>query len=199
MQRRPLFSDPALRELATWRWAVALLAAGLFLAACHAPDATEQRGDAPPLVATGEVTVLSRTEHIPTYPCSRCHDDQPTNPKVRPLELHNRIHLDHMETDRWCYTCHSTENIDQLRLPNGKHVAFDDSSELCGACHGTKHRDWKLNIHGLTTGYWNGPKKKRACTACHNPHDPPFQSMKPLPPPERPRTVDPNALPPEHP
>jgi formate-dependent nitrite reductase cytochrome c552 subunit len=94
-----------------------------------------------------------------------------------------------METERWCYTCHSSDDIDKLRLPNGNLIAFDDSSTLCGACHGEKHGDWEANIHGLTTGYWNGPKEKRACTACHSPHEPTFEHMKPLAPPNRPRTV----------
>jgi hypothetical protein len=166
------------------------LATMLALAACHLPDATQQRGDAPPPIASGKVSVVSRSDRIPTYPCSRCHDeDLVPNPNERELELHGPIHLHHMQTDRWCYTCHNIDDIDELRLPNGKLVAFDDSSELCGSCHGEKHRDWKLDIHGLTTGFWNGPKSKRACTSCHSPHEPAFQPMKPMPPPDRPRTV----------
>jgi hypothetical protein len=171
------------------RWRLVAWTATL-LVACHAPDATPHGSDAPPLVATGEVTVLARTDNIPTYPCSRCHDERlPPNPKQRKLELHNRIQLAHMKVDRWCYTCHSTDDIDKLSLPNGDLIDFNESSELCGACHGEKHRDWKSNIHGLTTGYWNGPKEQRACTGCHSPHAPTFQHMKPLPPPNRPRTV----------
>jgi hypothetical protein len=182
--------DRPFYKQASCRWMV--LVAILALPACHIPDATERGGDAPPLIASGEVTLVSRTQHIPTYPCSRCHDDRlPPNPKQRKLELHNRIHLQHMEMDRWCYTCHDVDDIDKLRLPNGKLVSFDESSKLCGACHGEKHRDWKLNIHGLTTGFWNGPKEKRACTSCHSPHEPVFQPMKPLAPPDRPRTVSP--------
>jgi hypothetical protein len=95
-----------------------------------------------------------------------------------------------MKADRWCYTCHTEDNIDRLHLPNGELVAFDESYRLCGACHGEKLRDWEKNIHGLTTGFWNGPKQKRSCTACHSPHDPPFPKMAPLPPPNRPRTVE---------
>jgi hypothetical protein len=173
---------------------VLLLAVGLALAACA--DATARDGErGPPLIASGEVTLVSRTDHIPTYPCSRCHDERrPENPQERKLQLHDRIALHHMPTERWCYQCHSSDDIDKLQLPNGTLIAFDDSSTLCGACHGEKHRDWERNIHGLTTGYWNGPKYKRACTSCHSPHEPTFQSMKPLAPPKPPRTVSPDAL-----
>ena len=41
-------------------------------------------------------------------------------------------------------------------------------------------------MHGKRTGYWNGKKQYRLCVHCHNPHQPRFKPLVPLPPPVRP-------------
>ena len=122
------------------------------------------------------------------FPCSQCHDKmQPPNEKVRPMtEYHTEIVLHHAESQRWCTDCHNAKNRDKLRLASGELIDFTESYRLCGQCHGDKFRDWKAGIHGRRTGYWNGDKQYLLCVHCHNPHDPKFKALKPMPPPERP-------------
>jgi formate-dependent nitrite reductase cytochrome c552 subunit len=121
------------------------------------------------------------------YPCSDCHADMETNPERRELEdMHTDIILNHAEGQRWCLDCHNPDNRDVLRLVSGETIPFEESYRLCGQCHGDKFRDWKVGIHGKRTGYWNGDKQYLLCAHCHNPHDPAFKAMKPLPPPVRP-------------
>lgn len=159
-----------------------LLAA--LLGACASPDASHDTARAQPYRARSSVAVLPRTDTIPTYPCTRCHDARPADPRERTLsELHERITLRHGPAAGWCYRCHDASAPDRLRLPTGEPVAFDRSFELCGYCHGEKLADWNAGIHGLTTGRWDGNKERRACTACHDPHEPAFPKMTPRCPP----------------
>lgn len=121
------------------------------------------------------------------FPCSECHADMEPNLQRRELEdMHTDIVLNHAEGQRWCLDCHNPNDRDVLRLVNGSTVAFEESYLLCGQCHGVKLRDWKVGIHGKRTGYWNGDKQFLLCVHCHNPHDPSFKPLKPLPPPVRP-------------
>lgn len=121
------------------------------------------------------------------YPCSQCHKYMKPNEKRRTLtEYHTEIILHHAEGQRWCTDCHNLVNRDKLRLVSGELVDFTESYRLCGQCHGDKFRDWKVGVHGKRTGYWNGDKQYLLCVHCHNPHDPKFKALKPLPPPDRP-------------
>ncbi len=121
------------------------------------------------------------------FPCSNCHADMEPNLERRELEdMHTDIVLNHAEGQRWCLDCHNPNDRDVLRLVNGETIPFEESYRLCGQCHGDKFRDWRVGIHGKRTGYWNGDKQYLLCAHCHNPHDPAFKAMKPLPPPERP-------------
>jgi hypothetical protein len=122
------------------------------------------------------------------FPCTQCHAHmQPPNTKRRVLtEWHTDIVLHHAESQRWCLDCHNPNNRDKLRLVSGELIDFTESYRLCGQCHGDKFRDWKVGVHGKRTGYWNGDKQYLLCVHCHNPHDPKFKPLKPMPPPERP-------------
>jgi len=122
------------------------------------------------------------------FPCSQCHDKmQPPNLKPRLMtEYHTEIVLHHAENQRWCTDCHNAKNRDKLRLVSGELIDFTESYRLCGQCHGDKFRDWKAGIHGKRTGNWNGDKQYLLCVHCHNPHDPKFKPLKPMPPPNRP-------------
>jgi hypothetical protein len=123
------------------------------------------------------------------FPCSQCHTYMKPNPKRRTLtEYHTEIVLHHAEGQRWCTDCHNLLNRDKLRLVSGELIDFTESYRLCGQCHGDKFRDWKVGVHGKRTGFWNGDKQYLLCVHCHNPHDPKFKSLKPLPPPVRPGT-----------
>jgi Doubled CXXCH motif (Paired_CXXCH_1) len=121
------------------------------------------------------------------FPCSQCHSYFKPNPQRRVLtEHHTEIVLHHAEGQRWCTDCHNLINRDKLRLVSGDLIDFTESYRLCGQCHGDKFRDWKVGVHGKRTGYWNGDKQYLLCVHCHNPHDPKFKALKPLPPPVRP-------------
>lgn len=123
------------------------------------------------------------------FPCSECHADLEVNETRRELDFHEEIVLKHAEQQRWCLDCHNPNNRDKLRLANGQVIFFEKSYLLCGQCHGTIYRDWKAGVHGKRTGYWNGRKQYRLCVHCHNPHQPKYKPLKPLPPPIRPEEM----------
>ncbi|MGZ9197202.1 MAG: cytochrome c3 family protein, partial [Candidatus Deferrimicrobiaceae bacterium] len=89
----------------------------------------------------------------------------------------------------WCLDCHDVANRDKLRLVSGEKIGFDESFRLCGQCHGDKYRDWKVGVHGKRTGMWKGEKQYLLCVHCHNPHDPRYKPIAPMPPPARPETI----------
>ena len=146
--------------------------------------------DRPPPVPSGSVAVMARIPLLPTYPCSRCHEDRTPDPRERQLtEFHTQKILHHGTLGGWCYRCHTKDNIDRLHLQDGTLVTFDQAFELCGSCHGDKLRDWKAGIHGLTTGWWLGDRQRRSCPFCHDPHNPHFPAMQSEREPSLPRTV----------
>ena len=123
------------------------------------------------------------------FPCSECHADMDVNTTRRELDFHEDINLKHAEEQRWCLDCHNPNDRDKLRLASGQVISFEESYYLCGQCHGTIFRDWKAGVHGKRTGMWNGKKQYRLCVHCHNPHQPRFKPLKPLPPPLRPDDI----------
>ncbi len=131
------------------------------------------------------------------YPCTDCHDEDwvPDSTRRELDEPHNEIpgkFVNHDSENRWCLDCHSATNRNMLRLLNGKLVKFDEYYRLCAQCHKKIYRQWKMGVHGKRTGYWNDAKGTRQwlhCTQCHNPHNPPFQPIKPKPVPRKPLDV----------
>jgi hypothetical protein len=124
------------------------------------------------------------------FPCSDCHKDMKPNPARRELkDEHTNIVLNHAQGQRWCLDCHDTYDRDRLHLVNGQKIRFEESYLLCGQCHGDKYRDWKVGVHGKRTGMWNGEKQYLLCVHCHNPHDPAFKPLQPMPPPVRPENI----------
>ena len=122
------------------------------------------------------------------FPCMECHKERASDPERRAMRLaHDEITLRHDEEHRWCLDCHDAQDRDRLRLASGALVPFTESYRLCGQCHGTQFRDWRSGIHGKRTGFWDGPKRYLLCVHCHNPHDPRFAPLEPLPPPIRPQ------------
>ncbi|MDH3626659.1 MAG: hypothetical protein OEV00_07740 [Acidobacteriota bacterium] len=137
---------------------------------------------------TGEFTVPPppfSDEYI--FPCSDCHADLDINTERRELDMHDEVVLNHGPPERWCLDCHNTDDRDYLRLVDGTSVPFEESYKLCGQCHGTIYRDWRAGIHGRRRGYWDGAKEYLLCAHCHNPHDPEYQPIAPMPPPVRPQ------------
>ncbi|RJQ48147.1 MAG: hypothetical protein C4538_04270 [Nitrospiraceae bacterium] len=129
------------------------------------------------------------------FPCTECHAEMEVNRTRRKLDFHEDIVLKHAEEQRWCLDCHNPDNRDKLRLASGELISFEKSYYLCGQCHGTHFRDWKAGIHGKRTGYWNDRKQYRLCVHCHNPHQPRFKPLKPLPPPLSPEDIKYNRSP----
>lgn len=126
------------------------------------------------------------------FPCSGCHADLAVNRTRRALsDMHDDIVLRHDEEHRWCLDCHDAENRDWLHLASGERVPFEESYRLCGQCHGEKLRDWRAGVHGRRTGNWNGHKRYLLCAHCHNPHEPRFKSLAPLPAPVKPAATVP--------
>lgn len=122
------------------------------------------------------------------FPCSDCHEDEPTDRTVRELEdEHENLELAHGE--RWCLDCHDADQRDQLHLADGRRVGFEESWRLCTQCHGTKLADWRAGVHGKRTGHWWGPKEYWSCVACHDPHSPRFAPLEPMPPPTPPDEI----------
>jgi hypothetical protein len=122
------------------------------------------------------------------FPCSDCHEDEPTNRRVRTLEDdHDDIELGH--GDLWCLHCHDADDRDRLHLADGRRVAFEDSWRLCVQCHGHKQEPWRAGVHGKRVGHWWGAKEVWTCVSCHGPHAPAFQPIEPEPPPARPQEI----------
>ncbi len=121
------------------------------------------------------------------YPCSACHAELPVNRTRRELtDMHTDIVLKHDEAHRWCLDCHDAADRDWLHLASGERVPFEESYRVCGQCHGEKLRDWRAGVHGRRSGRWNGHKTYLLCAHCHNPHQPRFKALQPLPAPRRP-------------
>lgn len=134
------------------------------------------------------------------FPCSECHAEMEVNTTPRELEFHEEIKLKHAEWRRWCLDCHNPDDRDKLKLADGRLISFEKSYYLCGQCHGIIFRGWRAGIHGKRTGMWNGKKEYYVCVHCHNPHQPRFKPLKPLPPPISPedikyRTLSPDKIP----
>jgi hypothetical protein len=180
---------------------VTVLGAGLYVAAAHrpAPPGPGARGapesDTAPPRAQGEAREalpVQRLEVPPPpfsegiYPCSTCHADLPADRTRRELGMHAEIELKHDEEHRWCLDCHNAADRDSLHLASGELVPFEESYRLCGQCHGDKYRDWRAGVHGRRIGEWNGQKSYLLCAHCHDPHQPRFKPLQPMPPPARP-------------
>lgn len=144
-------------------------------------------GSADPTAASRRLAVAPPIFSEGLFPCSNCHAEMKSDQKHRVLQdEHAAIALRHTAGLFWCLDCHHPENRDSLRLATGEDLPFTDSYRLCGQCHSRKLRDWQAGIHGRRTGKWNGDKEYLLCTRCHNPHDPEFKALTPMPPPERP-------------
>jgi hypothetical protein len=171
---------------------IALLAGSIWSSACANGLESRERTFAETPPASSAVIVEDHPALIATFPCSSCHKDLEPNPRQRKLtEYHTpKNGFEHGTKIGWCYRCHSQDDIDKLHTPHGEPVAFSDPQELCGSCHGDKLIDWKLGLHGLNRGSWNGPKLRRSCTFCHDPHKPAFEPMVPERPPD---VLGPNA------
>ena len=124
-----------------------------------------------------------------TYNCMDCHKLLRAQwHYTRPMVEHTQIKLTH-GANRFCLNCHHPTNRNAFVDYDGAEIAEMDVVQLCAKCHGPTHRDWKAGIHGRRNGYWNtarGPQSQLKCIQCHDPHQPKFLKLKPLPPPTYP-------------
>lgn len=124
-----------------------------------------------------------------TYNCTDCHKLlQPKWHYDRPLVEHEWIKLDH-GNNRFCLNCHHPTNRNVFVDYDGAEIREADVVLLCAKCHGTTYRDWKAGVHGRRNGYWNhakGAQTRLRCIECHDPHQPAFKAVNPLPPPRYP-------------
>ncbi len=152
------------------------------------PD-TPRPGDLAPMPEDGALVLMDEPEMDDEYwPCSDCHDGEPTNFTVREMDdEHDEMPFDHGTT--WCMDCHDVDDRDKLTLAGGTLVDFDETHELCGQCHGSKIGDWKSGVHGKRLGHWVGDAQYKPCVSCHNPHSPAFEGLEPKPPPLRPEQI----------
>lgn len=152
-------------------------------------------GSAPPAYASRrlppepEPELLLPSEPDEDYfPCSDCHEDEPTDRTVRALEdEHDDLELAH--GDLWCLHCHEADDRDSLHLADDRAVDFEASWRLCTQCHGEKLDDWRAGVHGKRVGHWWGPKQYTTCVSCHAPHSPRFAPIEARPPPVPPDQI----------
>lgn len=131
-----------------------------------------------------------------TYRCTDCHRLFESPPETtRQLTQHREIVLQHGLNTR-CFNCHHRENRNAFVDDAGGEIPYDQPQMLCARCHGTVFRDWQQGVHGRTNGYWDSAKgetKRLRCIQCHDPHNPPFASLKPAPAPNTLRMGDQSA------
>ncbi|MBC8874935.1 MAG: hypothetical protein H8E44_36400 [Planctomycetes bacterium] len=117
-----------------------------------------------------------------TYRCSECHRIIASPEKTyRTLTQHTEINLQH-GINTHCFNCHHRTNRDAFVDDLGNEIPWNEPQLVCAKCHGPVYRDWQHGSHGRTNGYWlttKGPQTRRKCIECHDPHHPPFPSMKP--------------------
>ncbi len=127
--------------------------------------------------------IPNRVNHLVSFPCNNCHtkalgnmvSDDPTGKKA-----HWNIKLNHATADALtCVTCHSSNNVEYLRLNNKKEISFNQSQKVCAQCHSTQSNDWVGGAHGKTIGGWAPPRVSNTCVNCHDPHSPAFETRWP--------------------
>lgn len=118
------------------------------------------------------------------YDCMECHRSLEAKWHLKkPLMEHREIELKH-GNNRFCLNCHHPENRNAFVDYDGAQIAQKDVALLCAKCHGPQHRDWQAGAHGRRNGYWDvsrGESERLDCINCHDPHDPGFKPMAPLP------------------
>ena len=127
--------------------------------------------------------------------CNACHKlFTSTWDGTRALQQHTHIEMGH-GINHSCANCHAREDRERLVLHDGTDVAYAEVGTLCRQCHGPVYRDWTRGAHGKTVGSWipgSADAERLTCTACHDPHSPRYEGIKPLPGPNTLRMGDPS-------
>jgi hypothetical protein len=153
--------------------------------------------------------VAPRLDRIRNYPCTKCHDNQFVDRRVRELQdEHTKLVFEHGGGRFWCYdACHKGTDMDNLVSLRGRRVSYDESYQVCGQCH-YQRLDWYFGGHGKHQGVWEnqreipkvadelkvedrdqigrwrGERTILNCTECHDAHSPSIKPFEPSPPPK---------------
>lgn len=135
----------------------------------------------PPRVATGEFDLQGRPV---TVSCASCHANLSPNSRSNSgeklTEFHQGLAFHHGQLT--CLSCHHADNYNRLRLADGRPIDFERVQTLCSQCHAGQARDYVHGAHGGMQGYWDltrGPRERKNCVDCHDPHTPAFPRMIP--------------------
>lgn len=135
----------------------------------------------PPRIATGKTDGLGREI---TLSCASCHanrlPDLETSRGKELTEFHQGLHFSHGTLK--CVSCHNPGDYNSLRLAEGRSVPFAEVQSLCAQCHTPQARDYQHGAHGGMNGHWDlsrGPRQRKGCIDCHDPHAPKFPGMVP--------------------
>ena len=190
----------------SWRWpyTVALLSLGVgLISGCGREDEIATRDGAPLHTSSdnGNANLYPVFIHRPEGPprvivgthedgspltasCTTCHNSRESNVENNSADELDIFHqgLVYAHGDLSCLACHNPDDYDTLRLADGRTLQFTDVMTLCAQCHGPQTRDYNRGAHGGMTGHWDltrGPRERKSCVQCHDPHAPTFQRMTP--------------------
>jgi uncharacterized CHY-type Zn-finger protein len=137
--------------------------------------------------------MVKAKEDLSDFDCYGCHQKSKPpvlkydeNQKLIIPKAHRDITMAHGGGGRSndCFNCHDENNLLVLLPHDGRELKFTESTQLCGSCHASIFSDWKVGVHGRTSGYWDrdlGPIDRKDCVSCHDPHAPAFPSRAPAP------------------
>ena len=142
--------------------------------------------DRSPIRGEPQSLALRRTGF--TYQCNECHRSflSPPGRKILVAE-HVDLVLEHGQND-YCLSCHHPTNRNLYVAHDGSEIPANEAPQLCGKCHGLVLRDWENGVHGRRFGYWQeelGEQQRLICIQCHDPHNPKFPLLAPMPGPTR--------------
>jgi hypothetical protein len=127
--------------------------------------------------------VVARTPAIETYPCSTCHTlpvERMRGPAGSAKRAHWDVTLRHAPPAVMsCGTCHTPDTPGTLHTLQRTKVDLDHSYQVCAQCHARPADDWASGAHGKRVGGWAPPRVVLACSQCHDPHQPRWDTRWP--------------------
>ncbi len=136
-------------------------------------------------VLTGTISPNAQSLRVGCASCHSLREGSPLPAVATELdEFHVGLTVSH--GDLTCAACHNPSNVLSFRLADGAPVDSRDAIKLCSQCHGTQARNYRRGSHGGMIGHWDlsrGPRTRKVCTHCHDPHAPAYIGGLPSPPP----------------
>lgn len=147
--------------------------------AAHQVHISRPKG--PPRMATGKIDTLGREV---TLSCASCHANRKSDLETKRgeelKEFHQGLHFEHGSLK--CVSCHDPADYNSLHLADGRSLAYENVQTLCSQCHASQANDYQHGAHGGMNGHWDltrGPRQRKGCIDCHDPHAPSFPRMVP--------------------